>query len=74
MYAVEFEAKIENGHIHVPEQFTKRFSKGVRVILLTMDSTADVKELQSNLIEQLLANPIDIPQFHPMKRDEIYVR
>lgn len=78
MYAAEFEAKIENGQIHVPEQFTDRFRNGVRVILLavdsTTDSTANSKEPQSSLIEQLLANPVNIPQFHPLKRDEIYAR
>lgn len=70
MYAAEFEAKIENGHIHVPEQFTERFNNGVRVILLPIDS----REGQSNMIEQLLANPVDTPKFQPMKRDEIYAR
>ncbi|MCB0124931.1 MAG: hypothetical protein KDE58_21895 [Caldilineaceae bacterium] len=74
MYAVEFEAKIEDGRIHVPEQFAERFRQGVRVILLTADSMVDTKEQQSNLIEQLLANPLNIPKFHPLKRDEIYAR
>lgn len=74
MYAVEFDAKIENGQIHVPEQFTKKFRNGVRVILLSVDSTANSEEPQSSLIEHLLANPVNIPKFQPLKSNEIYAR
>ncbi len=34
MYAVEFETKITNGHIVVPEEFRNRLSGSVRVLVL----------------------------------------
>lgn len=70
MYAAEFDAKIKNGQIHVPEQFVEQFRSDVRVILLAKEP----KKSQSNLIKQLLINPINVSGFHPLKRDEIYAR
>ena len=70
MYAVEFQAKIKDGNIEVPDEFKERFQNEVRVILL-----ANEKRTQGdNLIDQLLANPLYIAGFHPLQRDAIYAR
>ncbi len=43
MYAVEFEAHIENGIVHVPEKYTSLQSVDARIIILA-------KETASNLV------------------------
>lgn len=69
MYAVEFQAKIKNGTIEVPDEHKDRFKGLVRVILLAEDHPA-----QEDLIDQLLAHPIKLEQFRPFTREETYER
>lgn len=53
MYAVEFQAKIKNGPIEIPEVYRKRFKERVRVILLAEEESTTL-----NLIDQLLQHPL----------------
>jgi hypothetical protein len=70
MYAVEFRTKIKNGIIEIPEEYRKQLKDTVRVIVL-----ADEKiETTTDIIEELIDSPIRLPNFVPMKRDEIYDR
>ncbi len=70
MYAVEFRAKIKNGMIEIPQEYKQHFKSLVRVILLADESQA----LTVNLIDQLLASPVKIQGFRPLKREAIYAR
>jgi hypothetical protein len=69
MYAVEFQAKIKNGTIEIPEVYRKRFKERVRVILLAEEESTIV-----NLIDQLLQHPLKVAEFKPLSREEIYER
>jgi hypothetical protein len=69
MYAVEFQAKIKDGTIEIPEVYRHRFKERVRVILLAEEETTTV-----NLIDQLLHHPLKMAGFKPFARDEIYER
>jgi hypothetical protein len=69
MYAVEFQAKIKNGTIEIPEVYRKRFKERVRVILLAEEESTTV-----NLIDQLLQHPLKVAGFKPLTREEIYER
>lgn len=72
MYAVEFQTKVQDGLIAVPAEHLEKLKGKVRVILL-----AEEKEGVSDkpdIIEELLNNPLQIPDFKPMTRDEIYDR
>lgn len=66
MYAIEFQTKIENGHIEIPAEFKDRLVGCVRVIVLAEDQHA-----KTNLLDQLLANPIKLDHFEPLTRDKI---
>jgi hypothetical protein len=68
MYAVEFQAKIKNGTIEIPEVYRKGFKERVRVILLAEEESATV-----NLIDQLLQHPLKVAGFKPLSREEITV-
>ena len=69
MYAVEFQAKVKNGTIEIPEVYRDRFKERVRVILLAEEESGTV-----NLIDQLLQHPLKVAGFKLLIREEIYER
>ncbi len=69
MYAVEFQAKVKNGTIQIPEQYRDRFKERVRVILL-----AEEESPHPDLIAQLLEHPVKVTGFTPLTREEMYER
>jgi hypothetical protein len=70
MQAVEFQATIKNGTIEIPTEFRDRLAGNVRVILLTEDRP----RTGANLIDRLLAQPMQVPGFRPLAREEVHVR
>jgi hypothetical protein len=69
MYAVEFQAQINNGTIEIPEAYRSRFKERVRVILLAEEESTTV-----TLIDQLLQHPVKVPGFKPLTREEMHER
>jgi hypothetical protein len=69
MYAVEFQAKIKDGTIEIPEMYRNRFKERVRVILL-----AEEESTTATLIDQLLQHPLKVAGFKPLAREAIYER
>lgn len=68
MQAIEFQAKVEDGVIIVPEQHRgEMIGQQVRVIILTED-----KPEPYDIITELINNPLQISDFKPLTRDEIY--
>ena len=76
MFAVEFRAKVKNGVIELPKKFRDSITDTVKVIILKDEVTSQetVKKNEPDMIEALLASPLEIKGFHPLKRDEIYDR
>ena len=70
MYAVEFQTTIKNGVIEIPAEYQRNLKRSVRVILLA----EDVVQATKNFIDQLLARPLRVKNFHPLTREEIYAR
>jgi hypothetical protein len=74
MYTIEFQTKIENGTIRIPEEHTVRLrehgvGEAVRVILYVPGQEFDV-----DYVERLMSNPIRLDDFVPLRRSEIYDR
>jgi hypothetical protein len=69
MYAIEFQTRVKDGMIQIPHPYQERFREIVRVIVL-IDMPSDTE----TFIDQLLAQPLQIPDFQPLRRDEIYAR
>lgn len=74
MYTIEFQTKIENGTIRIPEEHTVHLRKqgigqAVRVILYVSGEEFDV-----DYVEHLMSNPIRLDDFVPLRRSEIYDR
>ena len=69
MHAIEFQAQVKDGNIAIPEQYKDSIKGNVRVILLAEDRTDNL-----DMVEYLLANPLNVSDFSPLTRDEIYER
>jgi hypothetical protein len=52
MYAIEFQTKVKNGTIDIPEKYRDRFKTRVRVILMVEEETTT-----TYFIDELLENP-----------------
>jgi hypothetical protein len=69
MYAIEFQTHVKDGIIQIPPQYQEQLQNSVRVIILV-----ELPSSAHTFIDQLLANPLHIPDFQPLSRDEIYAR
>ncbi|MBO1348411.1 MAG: hypothetical protein EBE86_013935 [Hormoscilla sp. GUM202] len=69
MLAIEFKATIKNGFIKIPDEYQQQFErqKSVKVILMKEETLPT-----QDLIGQLLSTPLEIENFFPLKREEIY--
>jgi len=88
MLAIEFKATIKNGFIKIPDEYQQQFErqKSVKVILMKEENASamslDKDDILLNhpsqvtstqdLISQLLSTPLEIENFFPLKREEIY--
>lgn len=80
MYAIEFLARIRDGLIEIPEEYREQLpaagsNEEVRVSVLTSERKEfPVAQPNGDLIEQLLAKPLEVPGFTPLSRDDTHVR
>lgn len=75
LFAVEFEAYVEDGKILIPEQYQKNFgnARHIKVILLKpLEETSDVSDVSNDILQELMNNPLEIDNFVPLTRDELY--
>lgn len=70
MQAIEFQTYITDGVIEVPEEHRERFKQNVKVILLVEDDGS----AESDMIDQLIANPLSADDFKPLSREEAHER
>ncbi len=68
MDMIEFQATVKNGKIEIPPEYRGQIKNRVRVIVLPEGETPD----RRNLIDELLANPVKVQDFQPLKRDDLY--
>ena len=69
MLAIEFKATIKNGFIKIPDEYQQQFErqKSVKVILMKEETLPT-----QDLIGQLLSTALEIENFFPLKRENIY--
>jgi hypothetical protein len=78
MFAIEFQAQIRDGVIEIPakqrEELLAQINGGeVRVIVLAPAVRSPTKAIKEpSFLQYLLENPLYIPDFEPMTREEIY--
>jgi len=69
MLAIEFQTRVEDGKIEVPDAYRDQVEGTVRVIILVEEDHPS-----DDIIARLLADPIQIDDFTPLTREEIYDR
>jgi len=69
MRTVEFEAKVKNGTIEIPEIYRDRVKERVHVIL-----QVDEPKRDKEFIDELLERPVKVPGFKPLSRDASHER
>lgn len=74
MLAVEFETQIKDGIIEIPVEYQQRLRQQgaqgwVRVLILTPE-----RQPAENMVAYLIAHPLVVEGFQPLRREEIYDR
>jgi len=70
MLVVEFQATVKDGVIEIPPEYRGQVRGRVRVILLTDEAPA----VKANMIDVLLAHPVEVQDFRPLTREEAHAR
>jgi hypothetical protein len=70
MNVYEFRAKPENGRIEIPAEYREKIVGTVRVIVLSQEQTVGM----ADIIDRLLEHPLEIENFAPLTREEVYER
>lgn len=70
MYAFEFQAELKDGRIEIPAEYQDKISGTVHVIVLSPEKSAGT----ADMIDRLLEHPIEMENFAPFTREEIYER
>lgn len=71
MMTIEFHTQIDNDTIVIPEEFREQMKGTARVTVVLED---EEKKPSEDFIQFLMLNPLSIPDFKPLTRDEIYDR
>ena len=69
MEVIEFKAKIRNGMIMVPNKHRNKVGNTVKVLIMS-----DTANSYDDMIDKLLANPVNANDFVPFSRNEIHDR
>ena len=70
MQTIEFRAKIKNGIIQIPARLKGKVAQDVQVILVSESE----KKTTTDMIDELMAQPLKATGFKPMLRDEAHAR
>jgi len=69
MSPIEFDAQITNGTIEIPTAHRGSLQGDVHVIVFFKDDHGGTSK-----IDELLRQPLIVPEFHPLTRDEAHER
>ena len=68
---IKFTAKVDRGKIEIPEIYQDNLQMAEAVEIIIPDS---LKNVSPGIICRLLEHPIEIQNFTPLSREEIYER
>ncbi len=76
MYAIEFEATIENGVIRIPPQYLAELQPRLKVIILQEESVVkkDARKQKNEFLARVAQHRFDLPPDYRFNREEIYDR
>jgi hypothetical protein len=65
---IKFQAKVNQGKIEIPEIYQDNLQMAETIEIIIPDPL----EISSGIIQRLIKNPVEIQDFTPLKREEIY--
>jgi len=68
MYAIEFQAPIQEGVVKIPEHYLPKLNGNVRFIILTEEEPTTTPDI----IDRLMASPLPVTSGKALSREEIY--
>jgi hypothetical protein len=76
MYAIEFEAVIENDTIKIPRQYLAELQPRIKVIILQEESGArkDALKHKNEFLARVIQHRFDLPSDYCFNREELYDR
>lgn len=75
MFTAEFEAKVEDGKIAIPNEYKNAFEKQETIkVILVRHSKPRPADDSADFIQQLLDHPLTVADLVPANRDELYDR
>lgn len=73
MQAVEFQARVENGVIVVPEEYQQELAEASAVKVTVLKQTKKSSS-RPDILDELAQNPIVVPGIRSITRDEMHER
>lgn len=70
MSVFEFQANPQNGSIEIPAEYKDKIVGTVHVIVLSQEKSIST----GDMVDRLLEHPLEIENFAPLMRDEVYER
>jgi len=70
MTTVEFQAKVENGEIVIPNEYQQDVAEVQTVKIIVTKQPK--KRLQPDIMDELAQNPIPVPGIRAITRDEMH--
>ncbi len=71
MSTVEFQATVKNGVIEIPDQYQQEV-EAMEVVEVVVKKVEKPKKKISGFLRELIENPIEVKDFKPLTRDEVY--
>ena len=73
MSTIKFQATVKNGLIEIPDQYQQEV-EAMEVIEVVVKKAEKQNKKISGFLKELIENPIEVKDFKPLTRDEIYDR
>lgn len=73
MASVEFQAKVENGNIVIPEEYRQELSE-VATVKIVISKQFKQQTLPSDIMDELAQNPVSISGIRMTSREEMHER
>ena len=73
MSTIKFQATFKNGVIEIPAQYQQEV-EAMEVVEVVVKKVEKQKKKISGFLKELIENPIEVKDFTPLTREEIYDR
>lgn len=71
MITVEFQAKVKNGVIVIPEEYKQELATATTVKVTVLKQPKQ-QILETDILAELMRNPISVPEVRSIARDEMH--